>query len=63
MKRYETGVLQRLRLGYEKAAAAVAAQYDWSRIGRRFAQVLERVSVDAGRHVGRPATGENAGAL
>jgi len=42
---------QRLRLGYEKAAAAVAAQYDWSNIGRRFAQVLERVSADTGLRV------------
>jgi len=46
---------QRLRLGYETAAAEVAAQYDWSSIGRRFAQVLERVSADAGLRVGEPS--------
>jgi polysaccharide biosynthesis protein PslH len=33
-----------LRARYERAAAALAAQYDWPAIGRRFEEVLEQVA-------------------
>ncbi len=33
-----------LRRSYETAAAALAAQYDWSIVGRRFIQILESVA-------------------
>lgn len=36
-----------LRQNYERAAAALAAQYDWSNIVQRFAEVLQRASQNA----------------
>jgi glycosyltransferase involved in cell wall biosynthesis len=36
-----------LRARYERAAAALAAQYDWPSIGRRFEEVLEQVAGSA----------------
>jgi polysaccharide biosynthesis protein PslH len=43
-----------LRRRYEEAAAKLAAQYDWSNIEQRFAQVLQQVSRAAAQD--RPAT-------
>jgi len=35
-----------LRRGYEQAAAALAARYDWSQIARRFADVLREAAAN-----------------
>jgi glycosyltransferase involved in cell wall biosynthesis len=41
-----------LRQQYERAAARLAARYDWSNVAQRFAEVLQEVSQKVSRNVG-----------
>lgn len=44
----------RLRRQYEQSAAKLAAQYDWSNIAQRFAEVLQQASREYASLAGRP---------